>query len=93
MDCTSISSLRVLSTPVLVLNRCWVPVHVTSARRALCLVYQAAARVVAPDTLQLHDFDEWVCLPDPPTNLWLRGVRIRFGVEQQVDRHTSIERS
>jgi 5-methylcytosine-specific restriction endonuclease McrA len=84
MDCTATSSIRALSTPVLVLNRCWVPVHVTTARRALCLVYQRAARVVAPDTLEVHAFEEWVCLPDPPTTRWIRGVRFRVPVPEVI---------
>jgi 5-methylcytosine-specific restriction endonuclease McrA len=73
-----------LGTPVLVLNRCWIPVHVTSARRALCLVYQGAARVVAPDTLQVLGFDEWVGLPDPPCAFWIRSVRFLVPVPEVI---------
>lgn len=84
MDCIPISPICTLGTPVLVLNRCWIPVHVTTVRRALCLLYQGAARVVAPDTLQVHGFDEWVCLPDPPSSLWIRGVRFRVPVPEVI---------
>ncbi|HLU39627.1 MAG TPA: HNH endonuclease [Planctomycetota bacterium] len=84
MNATSMTSARLLSAPVLVLNRCWVPVHVTTVRRALCLVYRGAARVVAPDTLEVHSFHEWVCLPDPPATSWLRGVRTRVPVPEVI---------
>jgi 5-methylcytosine-specific restriction endonuclease McrA len=66
----------VLDTPTLVLNRSWLPVHITTVRRALCMVYQDAAAVVAPDTLQVHDFGEWVTLADPPTARWIRTPRL-----------------
>jgi len=84
MDRASITPSGLLGTPVLVLNRCWIPVHVTSARRALCLVYQGVARVVAPDTLQVHGFDEWVELPNPPCTLWVRGTRFRVPVPEVI---------
>lgn len=47
---------------VLVLNRSWVAVNVTSARRALTLLFQGQARVVHPDNYQLYDFADWCAL-------------------------------
>jgi len=47
-----------LTQSVLVLNRSYLPIHVTSARRAFTLVYRGAARVVSPD-YQTFDFDAW----------------------------------
>ncbi len=58
--------------PTLVLNRSWVAVHITSVRRALCMVYQEAAAVVAPDTLQTHEFADWVMLDEPPTQRFIK---------------------
>ncbi len=75
MDRTGIVDHRVLCLPVLVLNRSWIPVHVTTVRRAVCLVYQDAARVVAPDTLEIHAFDAWIGLNNPPASRWIRGAR------------------
>lgn len=49
-----------LNTGVLVLNRSWVAVHVTPARRALTLLFQGHARVVHPKNYALYDFDQWV---------------------------------
>ena len=43
---------------VLVLNRSYLPVHVTSVRRAFSLVYQGVARVV-DEQYETFDFDSW----------------------------------
>jgi 5-methylcytosine-specific restriction endonuclease McrA len=75
---------RLLALPVLVLNRSWVAVHVTNLRRAICLVYRDDARVVAPDTLQTHGFDDWVCLIDPPTSRWISAPRIAIPVPEVI---------
>ena len=47
-----------LEQSVLVLNRNWTAVHVTSARRALVLLYGEHAKVVTDD-FATHDFDSW----------------------------------
>lgn len=47
----------------LVLNRSFYPVHVTSWRRALTLVYGDAARVVDED-FRTYDFDDWKALSE-----------------------------
>ena len=39
-------AFAMLNSPVLVLNRSYLPIHVTSVRRAFSLVYQGIARVV-----------------------------------------------
>jgi len=48
----------VLNTAVLVLNRSYLPVHVTSARRAFSLLYQGIARAVN-EQYETFDFDSW----------------------------------
>jgi 5-methylcytosine-specific restriction endonuclease McrA len=48
----------VLNSTVLVLNRSYLPIHVTSARRAFALIYRDAARVVNED-YETFDFDGW----------------------------------
>jgi 5-methylcytosine-specific restriction endonuclease McrA len=48
-----------LNSPVLVLNRLYLPVHVTSVRRAFSLVYQGFARVVDGDH-RTFAFEEWL---------------------------------
>jgi 5-methylcytosine-specific restriction endonuclease McrA len=50
----------VLSEKVLVLNRSWVAVNVATVRRALTLVYQDVARIVAPEDYSTYDFPGWL---------------------------------
>lgn len=52
--------MGVLSEKVLVLNRSWVAVNVATVRRALTLVYQDVARIVASDDYATYDFQGWV---------------------------------
>jgi hypothetical protein len=47
-----------LNSSVLVLNRSFLPIHVTSVRRSFSLVYQGGARVVN-DRYETFDFAEW----------------------------------
>ncbi len=47
-----------LNSSVLVLNRSYLPIHVTSARRAFTLVYQGIARVI-DDQYKTFDFESW----------------------------------
>ena len=47
-----------LNSNVLVLNRSYLPIHVTSVRRAFTLLYQGIAKVV-DDQYQTFNFDEW----------------------------------
>ncbi|MDO8461407.1 MAG: HNH endonuclease [Deltaproteobacteria bacterium] len=47
-----------LSSNVLVLNRSYIPIHITSVRRAFCLMYQGLARVV-DGQFETFDFESW----------------------------------
>lgn len=47
-----------LNTAVLVLNRSYLPIHVTSVKRAFSLLYQGIARAVNEE-YRTFDFDEW----------------------------------
>ena len=47
-----------LSSNVLVLNQSYLPVHITSVRRALVLLYQGVAKVVG-EQYQTFDFNSW----------------------------------
>ena len=44
---------------VLVLNKSWVAVNVSTVRRAMSLLYQGLARAVHPHNYSLYDFDDW----------------------------------
>lgn len=47
-----------LSTGVLVLNRSYMPVHITTVRRALALLYQGMAKAIN-EQYELFNFDDW----------------------------------
>ncbi len=52
------SGVAILNSKVLVLNRSYLPVHVTSVKRAFCLLYQGVARAV-DEQYRTFDFDSW----------------------------------
>jgi 5-methylcytosine-specific restriction endonuclease McrA len=52
------AAVSVLNTKVLVLNRSYLPVHITSVKRAFSLLYQDIARVVNEE-YRTFDFDSW----------------------------------
>lgn len=47
-----------ITGPVLVLNRSFVPVQITCIKRAICLAFKGFAKIV-DDQYQLFDFDSW----------------------------------
>jgi len=47
-----------LSTGVLVLNRSFMPIHITTVRRAVTLLYQGVAKAVN-DQYEVFNFDDW----------------------------------
>ena len=53
--------MSVLNTKVLVLNRSYLPVHITIVRRALSLLYQGIAHAV-DDKYRTFDFESWADL-------------------------------
>lgn len=50
-----------LDTGVLVLNRVYRPIHVTSVRRAFSLLYQGVAKAI-DEQFKLFDFESWAAL-------------------------------
>lgn len=55
------SGAAMLNSKVLVLNRSYLPVHVTSVKRAFALLYQGVARAV-DEQYRIFDFDSWRAL-------------------------------
>jgi len=53
-----IKHLKMLNSSVLVLNRSYLPIHVTSVRRAFAMVYQDLACVL-DDRYETFDFESW----------------------------------
>lgn len=76
---TTVPGYSVLNTKVLILNRSYLPIHVTSVRRAFSLLYQGIARVVN-DQYQTFDFDSWshlsVSVRDESVGLVNRVIRV-----------------
>lgn len=55
----------VLDAPTLVLNRSWLPVHVTVVRRAMAMLFRGTAQAIDPESLVPHDFAGWIGRPGP----------------------------
>lgn len=64
----------ILDEPTLVLNRNWTAVNVVSVRRALILVCRDAARIIAPETFETYDFQNWMRLHIPHSHSRIRMV-------------------
>lgn len=68
-----------LDGKVLVLNRSYLPVHITSVRRAFSLLYQGIAHAVNEE-YRTFDFDSWaelsVSVHDESIGLWDRAIRV-----------------
>ena len=69
--------MSVLNTKVLVLNRSYLPVHITVVRRALSLLYQGVARAV-DEHYRTFDFDSWADLAADEDTIGLvnRAIRV-----------------
>jgi 5-methylcytosine-specific restriction endonuclease McrA len=78
------ATVAILDQPALVLNRHWVPIHLTTARHALMLVYQRVARAVHPADLSLHQFQTWADLRVPDDTPCVRTVSQRIAVPEVV---------
>lgn len=65
--------------PVLVLNRSFAPVSITSIKRAVCLVFKGLAKIV-DEQYQLYDFNSWSSLSaafqDDRINMTDRAIRV-----------------
>lgn len=51
--------MLLLERPTLVLNRNWVPIHTLPARIAIGLVARGSARIIDPESYEVHDLDSW----------------------------------
>ena len=71
--------MSVLNTKVLVLNRSYFPVHVTSVRRAFSLLYQGIAKAV-DQQYRTFDYESWSALSatvhDETIGLIGRAIRV-----------------
>jgi len=82
--CDTVRRADLLDRATLVLNRSWRPVHVTTVRRALCMVFRDAARIVSPETLSTFTFHEWIDQPAPPEEVAIRSPSIRIAAPEVI---------
>ena len=71
---------------VLVLNRLWQAVHITTARGAVCLLYAGRAKALDGD-YATYDWDAWVIRPNGSSDdseSYVQGVSGRFVVPRVV---------
>ena len=73
-----------LERATLVLNRSWRPVHVTTVRRALCMVFRDAARIVAPESLATFTFEEWLEQPVEHHHLAIRSPSLQMAAPEVI---------
>jgi 5-methylcytosine-specific restriction endonuclease McrA len=72
-----------LESGVLVLNRVYQPVHVTSVRRAISLLYQGVARAV-DEQFRLFDFQSWSALAAAAHQDVIRTVTRRIRIPRVI---------
>jgi len=77
-------STAALEQPALVLNRHWIPIHLTTTRHALMLLYQSVARAVHPTDLSLHRFQTWADLRIVDGQPFVRTVNRAIAVPEIV---------
>ena len=51
--------MTALEIPTLVLNRSWMPIHTLPAKFAIGMVARDAARIIDPETYEIHDLQSW----------------------------------
>lgn len=49
-----------LDRSVLVLNKGWTPIAITTVKRSFSLVFQDHALIVHPETYEMHNFESWL---------------------------------
>lgn len=84
--------MTALSAHVLVLNRNYMPVRVTSVRRAFSLLFRDLAQVISVDDGQYntYDFESWREISDlrrqfePDDHDWVRTVRFEVAVPRII---------
>lgn len=84
--------MSALNAEVLVLNKAWSPVHVTSARRAFALLLREMAEVIDVNdgAYTGHDFESWAALSRSREHFtthphdWVRTVRMHLAVPKVI---------
>lgn len=74
----------ILSQRTLVLNESWMAIRTTTVRHALRLLFNDAARVVQPETYQVHPAQSWCELAVAPEEPCIRTVKLRIRVPEVI---------
>jgi len=77
-------SAGVLSRPSLVLNQAWMAIHTVSVRHALRLLVTDAAKVVVPETYEVHGWESWFEVAAGPDEPCVRTVYLRVRVPEVI---------
>lgn len=73
-----------LNQATLVLNRSWAVVNVTTVRRAICLVFRGHAKIIAPETFEVYDFESWVKFPTNGDGSIIHAVSFQFQAPEVI---------
>ena len=76
-------SVYVLDSGVLVLNRLYQAIQITSVRRAFSLLYKGDARAVEPD-YTTYDWENWVDVPVQPAEEFITTPELRIKIPRVV---------
>lgn len=72
-----------LDGDVLVLNRVYLPIRVTTVKVAVTLLFQGRALAILPD-YSTHDFASWLSLPADEAAEYLLGVGVRVRIPSVI---------
>jgi 5-methylcytosine-specific restriction endonuclease McrA len=80
-----------LDKSVLVLNKSWNPIAITTVKRGFSLVFQNHAHIVHPESYEMHDFESWLGEyargadePVPEGQAWLRTSTLQIRVPEVI---------
>jgi 5-methylcytosine-specific restriction endonuclease McrA len=71
-----------LDSPVLVLNRSWLPLQVANVRRTVTLLFKGHAEVVCPETFRTFGFEQWKSYSARAGGRFLHTPRYRIAVPE-----------
>lgn len=80
-----------LDRSVLVLNKSWTPIAITTVKRSFSLVFQDHALIVHPETYEMHNFESWLvdnsafCESSAPERQgWLRTASLHIRIPEVI---------
>lgn len=72
------------NSSVLVLNKSWMAVNLSSVRRAISLVYRDLAKVVSTDDYATYSFEDWLKVPGNGKHSYIRTINFEFRVPEVI---------